>query len=596
MISPNRGFVKSVCGIKCLNNPAPTEAGAGREETDKVSEQCQSHHYLPPGTMSRKFPLFVILGFFLTVCVVIVWKYGREQTQLSLVKRSLSDQALSLFNDDLKRLTAAQIDMQMEEIQTQKLTLQKQSAEISAQIALIPFKIRVKQYSYLAAPVVMSLCVVVVSVGLSVGIVRRKFVFTAKLDAQTEIPVRYADLPNLAPVILGNVEIRLQKAIAGNQEEVRQHVHDMLADFALLFKAIGGKRGLAALPEAAPAHIDPPITMAARVPTFQELLQQGEIARGKPMILGYINGAPRRGSFQDIYSAAVAGESGSGKTVTLLYLIGCGLVAEGIRFLGIDPHYPHPKSLGFKTKALWEQGKMEMAVDLDQARDILRKIGEIITNRLTQQDTATTPVVLVIDELAWLMKTSIAGQLGATMTRVSTEGRKCAVYMLASSQTWLVESTGGSSVVRDTLTSAFIHKIKPKQANLILQDREEVEKVKKHVKHAGECLLCSVQNDSALAQIPFTTERDLLLINNLVNGQPVDQVVDCPVDSTGLVKAEPVDLVDQVNALLKNDGDFSELVKATGLDKAYVSRILHHKQAMSRNAEARLQAWLQNKE
>ncbi len=62
-------------------------------------------------------------------------------------------------------------------------------------------------------------------------------------------------------------------------------------------------------------------------PTFRELLARGELARGKPMILGYEHGVPRRGSFLDIYSAAVAGESGSGKTSTLLFLIGSALIS-----------------------------------------------------------------------------------------------------------------------------------------------------------------------------------------------------------------------------------------------------------------------------
>ena len=260
------------------------------------------------------------------------------------------------------------------------------------------------------------------------------------------------------------------------------------------------------------------------VPKLSELLLTGQIAPGKDMILGYDGKVPRRGSFLDIYSAAVAGESGSGKTATLLYLIACGLVAFRAKYYAIDPHYPHPKSLGAKTEALWKSGLMEMATDYSGFARILCTIERIIDQRLKQQDTNNTPVVLVIDELAFLSKTKIGKDLAHTMERVSMEGRKCGVYMLASSQTWLAARTGENSVVRDTLTSAYVHRIKPKQANLLLQDKTEVEKLKKHVKDAGQVLLCPVGDESVVCRIPFATESDMQVIartygNGILDGQ-----------------------------------------------------------------------------
>jgi len=249
------------------------------------------------------------------------------------------------------------------------------------------------------------------------------------------------------------------------------------------------------------------------------LLTTGDIARGKPMILGYENGVPRRGSFLDIYSAAVAGESGSGKTATLLFLIGSGLIAQRIKFLGIDPHYPHPKSLGFKTKPLWEAGLMSMATYKDDMLTVLNQVEQTIDRRLQQIETDETPVVLVIDELAFLAKTSIGSAIAHTMERISMEGRKCAVYMLASSQTWLSSRTGNSSVVRDTLTSAYVHRIKPKQANLLLQDKDEADKVKKQVKHAGEALLVPVGNESVIVTMPFTTAADMRMVVEMAGQQ-----------------------------------------------------------------------------
>jgi hypothetical protein len=107
------------------------------------------------------------------------------------------------------------------------------------------------------------------------------------------------------------------------------------------------------------------------------------------------------------------------------------------------------------------------------------------------------------------------------MERISTEGRKCAVYMLASSQTWLAARTGDSSVVRDTLTSAYVHRIKPKQANLLLQDRGEAEKVKKYVKQAGDVLFCPVGDDSVVCKMPYTTEADMMMVAEMLQAQRI---------------------------------------------------------------------------
>lgn len=84
-----------------------------------------------------------------------------------------------------------------------------------------------------------------------------------------------------------------------------------------------------------------------------------------------------------------------------------------------------------------------------------------------------------------------------------------ALCLLGVGSSALAVRAGDNALVRDTLTSAYVHRIKPKQANLLLQDREEAEKVKKYVKQAGEALLCLVGSDSVIVRIPYTTEAEL---------------------------------------------------------------------------------------
>ncbi len=376
---------------------------------------------------------------------------------------------------------------------------------------------------------VLLISVLMISYSIARSKLKKASVHTYKIGQYNEVVVHEKDLSIAAPIAMGLMNAEQLKQMNGGVERAFELYTKMAEVQAKQIQALVGRRGLmpgapnasgVALPFQETSELPPP--QAQDIPTFQELLTNGAIARGEPMILGYEHGIPRHGSFLDIYSAAVAGESGSGKTATLLFLIGSGLVSCSIRFLGIDPHYPHPKSLGFKTKPLWESGLMRMATYKDDMLTMLNDVERTIDNRLKQVDRDTTPVVLVIDELAFLAKTSIGNAIAHTMERISTEGRKCAVYMLASSQTWLVARTGSSSVVRDTLTSAFVHRIKPKQANLLLQDKEEAEKVKKHVKQAGDVLLCPVNDDSVVCKMPFTTETDMHMVANMLESEAID--------------------------------------------------------------------------
>ncbi len=421
-------------------------------------------------------------------------------------------------------LTKPVIDPAVKEAQTalylEQLHLQRQHIRRNADL-----------WFYGTLGLVSTLCTaaLIATAAKAAATLKRARVHIYRIGAQNEIVVHEKDLSLAAPVAMGLMNAEQLRQMNGGLEKAFE-LYTTLADVQTR-----QMRGLLRLPPTSAAV--PHAALSERAdrsdksdpPTFQQLLERGELADGRPMILGYENGVPRRGSFLDIYSAAVAGESGSGKTATLLFLIGSGIVAQRIRFIGIDPHYPHPKSLGFKTKPLWEAGLMQMATYKDDMLAALHAVEQTIDQRLQQVDTDTTPVVLVIDELAFLVKTSVGPAITHTMERISTEGRKCAVYMLASSQTWLAARTGNNSVVRDTLTSAYVHRIKPKQANLLLQDKDEAEKVKKQVKRAGEALLVPVGDESVVVKIPFTTDADMLAVVAKVTKVPeVPEVPEVP--------------------------------------------------------------------
>lgn len=362
-------------------------------------------------------------------------------------------------------------------------------------------------------------------------------------------------------------------------------------------RSIGGRRGMIpALMSAMPTGLQVPAAelapVSAHIPTFAELLQREEIAPGKPMILSYIDGIARRGGYLDIYSSAIAGESGSGKTSTMLFLIGAGIVAENIRFLVIDPHYPHPKSLAYKTKPLWDAGLIEVGTTHDEAAEILAEVDRVIDDRMSQKDTDETPIVLVIDELHKLMTTGLASQLTNTMQHVSIEGRKCSVYMLAGSQTWLAATTGNNSVARDTLTSAYVHRIKPKQANLILQDPEETRKVKKFLKQPGDVMFCPVNDAPQVAKMPLATEYDMKLVANMCGSVAVPRP-SAPAPENATAQESFQDMRDWLKDLCDSeDGFFMRLVEASGSDKGQLSATINKRRPMSEGIRQKIESGL----
>lgn len=403
-------------------------------------------------------------------------------------------------------------------------------AKIQTQIENIKWYSAAYKVAFVAVLTVLLLSVLFLAYSVAQSRLKKASVHTYKIGKNNEVVVHEKDLSLAAPIAMGLMNAEQLKQMNGGVERAFELYTRMAEVQTKQMQAIVGRKGMAQILTATdtpaqplPASSENGVPMFPQsVPTFRTLLESGEISRGKPMILGFENGQPRRGSFLDIYSAAVAGESGSGKTATLLYLIASGLVSGAVRYVGIDPHYPHPKSLGFKTKPLWDAGLMKMATYKDDMLVALKEVEQVIDRRLKQIDKDDTPIVLVIDELAFLAKTSIGSAVAHTMERISTEGRKCAVYMLASSQTWLVARTGDSSAVRDTLTSAFVHRIKPKQANLLLQDKDEAEKVKRFLKQPGDVLLCPVGDDSAICKMPFTTDSDMEFVAEMLRSEAID--------------------------------------------------------------------------
>lgn len=434
----------------------------------------------------------------------------RSHTIIGIISIALIAIAYLAFNRQQDTILAqANLTLKTEQIDYQRAIIAQKKADIrrNAEFTFWAWAIG-------SSMIVFTACFSVFLYVASLSQAKRKQakIHMLKVNEHSAIPIHEKDLELMPQIAIETLAGEKLHQIAGGTDVAFDYFERMGRLAAENTKAILGARQQAyhqpALPQA-PQLMLP--AASTETPTFAQLIDTEELAPGREMILCYEQGRPIRGSMLDIYSSAVAGESGGGKTSTMLFLIGSGLITSEIRFFGIDPHYPHPKSLGFKTKPLWENGLMRMATYKDDMLAVLTHIRTTIDRRLRQEDTDTTPIVLVIDELLKLQGSSIAATLTKTMETISTEGRKCAVYMLVSSHTWLAARTGKDSVARDTLTSAYVHRIKPKQANLLLQDPSTMEYVRK-LKRAGEVVFCPVNNAPRIGCMPYTTEHDMQML------------------------------------------------------------------------------------
>lgn len=248
---------------------------------------------------------------------------------------------------------------------------------------------------------------------------------------------------------------------------------------------------------------------AYTVPTFRDLIGNGTISRGSALVLGVAADGLVRGSWSDLYSAAIAGVSGSGKTTTVRFTA-CQAALHGARFAILDKHGDsgNEDSLAV-TLAPLERHMLCAPASSDQdVLSTLALIRQIGSDREAGRDQSRSPILLCVDEFTGYMKQeTIADELGALLEKIAQEYRKFGVYAMISGQIWTAKRTGGSEL-RDSLASAYIHRIRPDQARylsgLSRGDLPNLQRLSK-----GSAYLYQTSGEIKEITIPNTTAADV---------------------------------------------------------------------------------------
>lgn len=245
------------------------------------------------------------------------------------------------------------------------------------------------------------------------------------------------------------------------------------------------------------------------VPAFGELLDSGRVGRGHPLLLAYDleDGKPLDGSWLDLYSTAIAGLPGTGKTTSQRFYA-CQTALHGAKFAVVDPHAEAGEdSLAATLDPLSGVYICEPASDDKAILNAVKLIASIGEKRAKLGDRDRTPVIIWIDELtALLARSTVRDALAELIEQIAQEYRKVGVYATASGQIWTASRTGDSSALRDSFASALVHRMKRSQARLLLptEDAQRVERLPQ-----GHAMLWRTSGVSTLVGVPNTTAADV---------------------------------------------------------------------------------------
>ncbi len=262
-----------------------------------------------------------------------------------------------------------------------------------------------------------------------------------------------------------------------------------------------------------------PALAAPTVPTFSSLLDAGRIGKGNPLVLGYdeADGSEISGTWLDLYSTAIAGMSGTGKTTSQRFLA-CQTALQGARFAIIDPHQgAAADSLAATLQPLSSAFVCEPASADKAILDVVRYVADVGERRIKGKDTDTTPLILWADELTALLgRSSVGDELAQLLERVAQEYRKRFVFVCGSGQIWTASRT--TSELRDSFASVLCHRMKRAQARMLLPTEESatVERLA-----TGHAVLWRTSGATTTIAVPNTTGADVRRVANLLtNDQP----------------------------------------------------------------------------
>lgn len=373
-----------------------------------------------------------------------------------------------------------------------------------------------KFYGTVGVLVTMNTCLLIIVSGYVRARLKAASVCQTQIGQHSVIPVHYKDLQRFYPIAINLSLAEIEASVSTSHETAYQISRQMIADMTNYAHAISVKQ--TRFPAADPAtSLQTLLPHTSPTPTCANLIQTETLAAGKPLILGYSQGQPQYRTLQDLKSVAIAGWQGSGKTLSTAYLIAASVLAYRAHVYVIDPHKHHPESLSSLITPLESTGLVSL-INTFHTPALIRNLHQILDRRLAGEESGEFPILLVIDELARFAKMECFEELLNFLERCTEETRKANITFFGSSPKWTARYFRGRADIRGCMNSMLIHKTKPSQADLLLEDAHD-KKLVKHLQRPGEAILVTDYAPPMLVSIPFCTRHDMQIIATLIKEQ-----------------------------------------------------------------------------
>lgn len=350
---------------------------------------------------------------------------------------------------------------------------------------------------------------------------KRSSVHTAHIGQHGTIPVHHKDLQDFYPIAANLSQAEIEAATSTAHNNAYQISRQMIEDVTNYTRVIGGKRGVGVSGSGQPESLQTALPEVTVIPTFGELLENGIAAPGKPLVLGFHQGQAQYRSLKDLKSLAISGWQGSGKTMSTAYIVASSVVAYGVQVYIVDPHKNHHEGLYPLIKPLEKTGHVTVINPFDTPT-LINNLNKILDRRLAGQEPSEPGILLVIDELARLAKMDCFDVLVTFLERCTEETRKANITFVGGSHKWTARHFKGRADIRGCMNSMLIHKSKPSQADLLLEDSQDKNLVKQ-IQRPGEAILVTDFANPVLVSMPHCTVKDMQTVAKIVKNTTISQ-------------------------------------------------------------------------
>lgn len=255
-----------------------------------------------------------------------------------------------------------------------------------------------------------------------------------------------------------------------------------------------------------PADAAPLALPAAAAPDFWRLVEEHKLpANG--FLLGYDaqTNEPVIADWQQLYSALVGGQSGSGKSTAIRGILAQSAL-QGGQFLVVDPHYgAGEESLGASLDPLRGLMLADVASDDRGIVEALRYVVDVGRRRLAGAGDHT-PIVLIVDEVtALFQRSAVREELDSALRMIATETRKVGVYAFCIGQNFHGEIM--PTTARDNFVSMYGCRMRKNIAR-VMSGNNEFAKIAETLT-IGQAVWQAPSGETRVLAVPNCTQEHL---------------------------------------------------------------------------------------